>query len=56
MMRIKFLLIGLFLSRALMAQSYSESSRMLEWADYYFMNEDYDKALSLYLKLGNSLR
>ena len=38
-----------------MAQSYSESSRMLEWADYYFMNEDYDKALSLYLKLGNSL-
>ena len=28
---------------------------MLEWADYYFINEDYDKALWIYLKLGDSL-
>ena len=54
-MKIKLLLFGLFLSLNLNAQSYSESSRMLEWADYYFMNEDYDKALWIYLKLGDSL-
>ena len=45
----------MFLSLALNAQSYSKSSRMLEWADYYFINEDYDKALWIYLKLGDSL-
>ena len=54
-MKIKLLLFGLFLSLALNAQSYSKSSRMLEWADYYFINEDYDKALWIYLKLGDSL-
>ena len=54
-MRIKLLLFGLFLSQTLISQSYTDSSRLLEWADYYFMNEEFDKALYLYLKLGDSI-
>ena len=54
-MRIKLLLFGLFLSQTLISQSYTDSSRLMDWADYYFMNEDYDKALYLYLKLGDSI-
>ena len=49
------LLLGLFFCHGLMGQNSTRNNRILEWADYYFMNKDFDKAFSLYSKMGESL-
>ena len=55
MMKTKLLLFGLIICHGILAQNNTEKSRILEWADYYFMNEDYEKALSHYSKVGESI-
>ena len=55
MMKTKLLLFGLLICHGILAQNTAENSRILEWADYYFMNEDYEKALSHYTKVGESI-
>lgn len=55
MMKMKYLLLGMFFCQGLLAQVTAENSRILEWADYYFMNQDYVKALSHYSKVGESI-
>ena len=55
MMKTKLLLFGLLFFQVILAQSSSEKVRIIEWADYYLMNKDYDKALSHYSKLGESI-
>ena len=54
-MRTLMLLLGLFFCHGLMGQNSTRNNRILEWADYYFMNKDFDKAFSLYSKMGESL-
>ena len=41
--------------QGILAQSSNDHKRILEWAEYYFMNQDYEKALSHYSKLGGSI-
>ena len=55
MMKTKLLLLVLLTCQGIMSQSILKNDRILEWANYYFMNQDYDKALSHYLKLGESI-
>ena len=38
-----------------MAQNTVKNNRTLEWADYYYVNQEYEKALSHYLKVGTSI-
>ena len=55
MMKIKYLLFGMFFCQGILAQTTVEDNRTLEWADYYFMNQEYEKALSHYSNLGTSI-
>ena len=55
MMKIKLLLFGLFFCQGLLGQDSIKYARILEWADYYFMNEDYEKALSHYSQVREFL-
>ena len=55
MMKTKLLIFGLLTCQGIMSQNIPKNDRILEWADYYFMNQDYDKALSHYLKVGESI-
>ena len=55
MMKIKLLLFGLFFCQGLLGQESIKYPRILEWADYYFMNEDYEKALSHYSQVREFL-
>ena len=52
MMKIKCLLFGMFFCQVLLAQHTIENNRTLEWADYYYINQEYEKALSHYSKVG----
>jgi outer membrane protein OmpA-like peptidoglycan-associated protein len=52
MMKIKCLLFGIFFCQVLLAQDTAENNRKLEWADYYYINQEYEKALSHYSKVG----
>ncbi|MEK9603625.1 MAG: OmpA family protein [Flavobacteriaceae bacterium] len=54
-MRVLLFLFGLLFYQVISAQGVAENSRILEWADYYFMNQSYDRALSHYLSLGDEL-
>ena len=45
----------MFCCQGILAQSSNDHKRILEWAEYYFMNQDYEKALSHYSKLGGSI-
>lgn len=54
-MRTLTLLFGLFFCQGIMGQNSTINNRILEWADYHFMNNDFDKAFSLYSKVGDSL-
>ena len=55
MMKTKLLIFVLLTSQGIMCQNILKNDRILEWANYYFMNQDYDKALSHYLKVGESI-
>ena len=55
MMKTKLVIFGLLTCQVIMSQNIPKNDRILEWADYYFMNQDYDKALSHYLKVGESI-
>ena len=55
MMKTKLVIFGLLTFQGIMSQNIPKNDRILEWADYYFMNQDYDKALSHYLKVGESI-
>ena len=54
-MKIKCLLFGIFFCQGLLAQNTVKNNRTLEWADYYYVNQEYEKALSHYLKVGTSI-
>jgi len=54
-MNIKWLLFVLFIGQLILAQDAVQGGRAIEWAHYYFINEDYDKALREYLKLGDDI-
>ena len=45
----------MFFCQGILAQTTVEDNRTLEWADYYFMNQEYEKALSHYSNLGASI-
>ena len=36
-------------------QSNLQLNRTIEWADYYFVNEDYKTAIAKYLSLGDNI-
>ncbi len=55
MMRNKLFLFVLFFCQIILAQNTPEDTRIIEWADYYYINEDHDKALSYFLKIGEEL-
>lgn len=54
-MKIKVALLGFFFSQVMLAQNTSDDLRTLEWASYHYMNQNYDKALSLYHKVGDTI-
>ena len=55
MMKNKLLIFVLLTCQGIMCQNILENDRILEWANYYFMNQNYEKALSHYLKVGESI-
>ena len=55
MMKTKLLIFVLLTCQGIMCQNILENDRILEWANYYFMNQNYEKALSHYLKVGESI-
>ena len=42
----------MFFCQVLLAQDTAENNRILEWANYYYINQEYEKALSHYSKVG----
>ena len=54
-MKIKVALLGLFFGQVMLAQNTTDDLRTLEWASYYYMNQNYDKALSFYHKVGDTI-
>ncbi len=54
-MKKSFLFFGLLVFSGLLGQKNFELNRTIEWADYYFTNENYKKAITKYLSLGNNL-
>ena len=54
-MKKSFLYFGLLVFSGLLGQNNFELNRTIEWADYYFTNENYKKAINKYLSLGNNL-
>ena len=55
MMKMKLLFFGLFFCQGILAQPSSDHIRILEWAEYYFINQDFERALSHYSKVGDSI-
>ena len=55
MMKMKLLFFGLLFCQGILAQSFSNRLRAIEWAEYYFMNQDYERALYYYSKVKDSL-
>ena len=55
MIKIKLLITGVFICQGIFAQYSKNHSRILDWAEYYFMNQDYEKALSNFSKVGDSI-
>tara|TARA_B100001063_G_scaffold203476_2_gene197666 strand:- start:2892 stop:5021 length:2130 start_codon:yes stop_codon:yes gene_type:complete len=55
MMKMKLLIFGLLFCQGILAQSSSNMTRILEWAEYYFLNQDYKRALSHYSKVEDSI-
>jgi outer membrane protein OmpA-like peptidoglycan-associated protein len=55
MMKIKWLLIVMICCQGILAQNTAENKRVMEWAEYYFMNQDYQRALDHYSKVGDSI-
>ena len=54
-MKIKVALLGLFFGQVMLAQNAADNLRTLEWASYHYMNQNYDKALSFFLKVGDTI-
>ena len=52
-MKKSFLFFGLFVFSGLFCQTSFEQNRTIEWADYYFINENYEKAILKYLSIDD---
>ena len=52
-MKKRFLFFGLFVFNGLFCQTSFELNRTIEWADYYFINENYEKAILKYLSIDD---
>ena len=55
MMKTRLLLFGLFICQGIWAQYTPQNNRVLQWAEYYYINQDYEKALSLFLEIEESI-
>jgi len=55
MMKKGFLFSGLFVFCQMFGQSNLQLNRTIEWANYYFINENYKTAISKYLSLGYNI-
>ena len=52
-MKKSFLFFGLLVFNGLFCQTSFELNRTIEWADYYFINENYEKAIVKYLSIDD---
>ena len=55
MMKKGFLFLGLFVFCGMFGQSNLELNRTIEWANYYFINENYKIAIAKYLSLDDNI-
>ena len=55
MMKKVFLFSGLFVFCQMFGQSNLQLNRTIEWANYYFINENYKTAISKYLSLDDNI-
>ena len=54
-MKKSFLFFGLFVFSGLFCQTTFQLNRTIEWADYFFINENYEKAIVKYLSIDDKL-
>ena len=55
MMKKGFLFLGLFVFCGMFGQSNLQLNRTIEWANYYFINENYKIAIAKYLSLDDNI-
>jgi len=55
MMKKGFLFLGLFVFCGMFGQSNLQLNRTIEWANYYFINENYKTAIAKYLSLDDNI-